>query len=248
MPRHAAACDDRIRLGIQQARVRSIPERDLVRDAMTRATPSARGETIVLGCDIARFGDDSSVIFIRQGRDARTWPPIKLKGADTMQVASRIAEQVNFFKTAGHNVLVAIDGGGVGGGVIDRLRAIGHEIDEVQFGARALDPRKYAQRRSELWGLLKEYLKVGAIPDDTELLDDLTGPEYGFNSSEAIQLEKKSDMKARGLSSPDIADALAITMAVTPPLPGEDDLPHGVYDERARLAVLNFNPILAMEH
>lgn len=217
--------------------------RDLVREAMTRATPSARGEAIVIGCDIARFGDDSTVLFFRQGRDARSYPPIRLKGADTMQVASRIAEQVNLFRSAGHYVLVAIDGGGVGGGVIDRLRAIGYDIDEVQFGSRALDPRKYAQRRSELWGLLKEWLKVGAIPDDQELLDDLTGPEYGFTSTEAIQLEKKSDMKARGLSSPDIADALAITMAVEPPLPGEDELPSAMYSERERLAVLNYNPL-----
>lgn len=216
--------------------------RDLVQDAATRDLPSARGETVIIGCDIARFGDDSTVLYFRQGRDARTYPPIKLKGADTMQVASRIAEQANFFRSAGHHVLVAIDGGGVGGGVIDRLRAIGHEVDEVQFGSRALDPRKYAQRRSELWGLMRDWLKVGAIANDQELLDDLTGPEYGFTSTEQIQLEKKSDMKARGLSSPDVADALAITFAVTPPLPGEDALPYGNHNERDRLAVLDFNP------
>lgn len=158
-------------------------------------------------------------------------------------MASRIAEQVNFFLTAGHHVLVAIDDGGVGGGVIDRLRSLGYEVDEVQFGSRALDPRKYVQRRSELWGLMKDWLAVGAIPDDQELLDDLTGPEYGFTNTEHIQLERKADMKARGLSSPDVADALAISLAVTPPLPGEQDLPHGAYDERARQAVLNYNPM-----
>lgn len=217
--------------------------RELVTDAMERDLPSARGEAVIIGCDIARFGDDSTVLYFRQGRDARTYPPIKLKGADTMQVASRIAEQVNLFRSAGHYVLVAIDGGGVGGGVIDRLRAIGHDVDEVQFGSRALDPRKYAQRRSELWGLMRDWLKVGAIANDQELLDDLTGPEYGFTSTEQVQLEKKSDMKARGLSSPDVADALAITFAVTPPLPGEASLPSGAYSERDRLAVLNYNPM-----
>lgn len=216
--------------------------RELVQDAATRDLPSARGEAVVIGCDIARFGDDSTVLYFRQGRDARTYPPIKLKGADTMQVASRIAEQANFFRSAGHYVLVAIDGGGVGGGVIDRLRAIGHEVDEVQFGSRALDPRKYAQRRSELWGLLRDWLKVGAIPNDQELVDDLTGPEYGFTSTEQIQLERKADMKARGLSSPDVADALAITFAVSPPLPGEDMLPSAAHSERDRLAVLSYDP------
>lgn len=220
--------------------------RDLVTDAMERDLPSARGETVIIGCDIARFGDDSTVLYFRQGRDARTYPPIKLKGADTMQVASRIAEQINLFRSAGHHVLAAIDGGGVGGGVIDRLRSIGHDVDEVQFGSRALDPRKYAQRRSELWGLMRDWLKVGAIANDQELLDDLTGPEYGFSSTEQVQLEKKSDMKARGLSSPDVADALAITFAVSPPLPGEEDLPQGNYGERERLAVLDFNPYAEM--
>lgn len=216
--------------------------RDLVVAAATRELPSARGEFIIIGCDIARFGDDSTVLFFRQGRDARTYPPIKLKGADTMQVASRIAEQANQFRRTGHQVLVAIDGGGVGGGVIDRLRAIGHEVDEVQFGSRALDPRKYAQRRSELWGRMRDWLKVGAIPDDQELVDDLTGPEYGFTATEQVQLERKADMKARGLSSPDVADALAITFAVEPPLPGEDSLQSAMHSEHDRLNVLNFNP------
>lgn len=216
--------------------------RDLAVESATRDLPSARGEAIIIGCDIARFGDDSTVLYFRQGRDARTYPPIKLKGADTMQVASRIAEQINLYRQAGHRVLVAVDGGGVGGGVIDRLRAIGHEVDEVQFGSRALDPRKYAQRRSELWGLLKDWLRVGAIANDQELLDDLTGPEYGFTSTEQVQLERKADMKARGLSSPDIADALAITMAVVPPIPGTDDLPGRMMAERDRLAVLDYNP------
>lgn len=217
--------------------------RELVVDAATRDLPPARGEAVVIGCDIARFGDDSTVLYFRQGRDAKTYPAIKLKGADTMQVASRIGEQVNLFRSAGHHVLVAIDGGGVGGGVIDRLRAIGYEVDEVQFGSRALDPRKYAQRRSELWGLMRDWLKVGAIPNDQDLVDDLTGPEYGFTSNEQIQLERKADMKARGLSSPDVADALAITFAVSPPLPGEDFLPSAAHSERDRLAVLDYNPL-----
>jgi hypothetical protein len=221
--------------------------RELAIEAATRDLPNSRGEALIIGCDIARFGDDSTVLFFRQGRDARTFPPIKLKGADTMQVASRIAEQANFFRNAGHHVLVAIDGGGVGGGVIDRLRAIGHEVEEVQFGSRALDPRRFAQRRSELWGLMKDWLKVGAIDNDQELVDDLTGPEYGFTATEQVQLERKADMKARGLSSPDIADALAITFAVEPPIPGEDDLPHGNYGERERLEVLSYDPWAAMK-
>jgi hypothetical protein len=59
-----------------------------------------------------------------------------------------------------------------------------------------------------------DWLKMGSIPDDRELKDDLTGVEYGFDAKNRIQLEKKEDMKSRGLASPDCADALAMTFAV----------------------------------
>jgi hypothetical protein len=64
-----------------------------------------------------------------------------------------------------------------------------------------------------MWGVMREWLKRGAIPKDDDLLTDLTGVEYGYNADNAIQLERKEDMKKRGLSSPDIADGLALTFA-----------------------------------
>lgn len=221
--------------------------RDVVDQAMERDTPNARGEAIIISVDVARFGSDESVIFTRQGRDARTWPPIRLRQVDTMTLAARVAEHANFLRSAGHLVLIAVDSGGVGGGVTDRLRSVGFDVDEVQFGARAQDVKKYANRRAEIWGEMRDWLKVGALPLDEELAMDLTGVEYGFSSTDQILLEKKSSMKARGLSSPDIADALAIGFALSPALPGEEDLPHSAYDERARLAVLNWSPLAHME-
>lgn len=221
--------------------------RDVVDQAMERDTPNARGEAIIISVDVARFGTDESVIFTRQGRDARTWPPIRLRQVDTMTLAARVAEHANFLRSAGHFVLIAVDSGGVGGGVTDRLRSVGFDVDEVQFGARAQDVKKYANKRAEIWGLMRDWLKVGALPADEEMAMDLTGVEYGFSSNDQILLEKKSSMKARGLASPDIADALAIGFALSPALPGEEDLPHGAYNERERLAVLGWNPIRAME-
>ena len=198
--------------------------RDLVSDSQVREVVATRGEAIVVGVDPARFGDDSSVIFTRCGRDARTWPAIRLQGVDTMTLAARVAEHVNFLRSAGLHVVVNVDGGGVGGGVIDRLRSVGFDVNEVQFGGRANDGRKWANKRAEIWGLMRDWLSGGAIPKDELLATDLTSVEYGSNASDAILLEKKESMKARGLASPDSADALAITFAVPVPIGAIDEM------------------------
>lgn len=202
--------------------------RDVVNDAQAREVSSERHEAFVVGVDPARFGDDSSVIWTRCGRDARSWEPIRLKGADTMTLAARVVEHVNTLRMAGNLVIVNVDGGGVGGGVIDRLRSVGFDVNEVQFGGRAMDPRKWANRRAEIWGAMREWLAGGAIPKDELLATDLTSVEYGYNAADAILLEKKESMKARGLASPDSADALAITFAVPVPVGSLDDIGRAV--------------------
>ncbi len=218
--------------------------RDVVEGAAKRDTPPARGEVVVVGVDPARFGGDASVIFTRAGRDARTMPPIRMNKVDTMTLASKVAEHVNFLRRAGHQVIVNIDGGGVGGGVVDRLRSLGYSVNEVQFGSRALDPRKYANRRAEIWGHMREWLAVGAVPDDRELIDDLTAVEYGYNAADAILLESKESMKSRGLSSPDSADALAVTFAVPVPI-DTGDMVADSYGEAEREKVLAYDPYAA---
>lgn len=217
--------------------------RDVVATAMSRDLPESRGEVVVLGVDVARFGDDSSVVFTRIGRDARTWPVLRYAKLDTMALASRVAERANFFRSAGYRVAINVDGGGVGGGVIDRLRAMYFDVTELQFGSKALDPRKYANRRAELWGLMRDWLAGGALVDDDDLLADLTSVEYGFNSADAILLERKADMKRRGLASPDAADALACTFGVTTPIAMLDDEDHWRSVERERLEVLAYDPM-----
>lgn len=198
--------------------------RELVNDAQVREVADHGREVAVVGVDPARFGDDSSVIWTRVGRDARSFAPIRLRGADTMTLAARVAEHVNSLRISGRPVIVNVDGGGVGGGVIDRLRSVGYDVNEVQFGGRAIDPRKWANRRAEIWGAMRDWLAGGAIPKDEILATDLTSIEYGYNAADAILLEKKESMKARGLASPDSADALAITFAVPVPVGVPDDL------------------------
>jgi hypothetical protein len=71
----------------------------------------------------------------------------------------------------------------------------------------------FANKRAEIWGAMREWLKGGSIPRDPELTEQLIGPEYTYNLRQEIQLERKEDMKKRGLASPDLGDALALTFA-----------------------------------
>ena len=191
---------------------------DLVSEAATRESGATLYDPLILGVDVARFGDDQSVICIRKGRDARTHGFLKFSGLDTMSFASRVAEQYEFYRADA----VFVDGGGVGGGVVDRLRQLRVPVVEVQFGGTAdrsnpgADQNVYANKRAEMWGWMREWLKGGAIPDEPDLKAELEGVEYGhvmLTGREAIQLESKKDMKKRGLPSPDAADALALTFA-----------------------------------
>lgn len=178
---------------------------------------------MIVGVDVARFGGDRSCLFTRKGRDGRHFPPILLDKVDLMTLASVVADHINLLKRVHNNVIVAIDGGGVGGGVIDRLRQLGFSPIEVQFGSKANDPRRYANKRAEIWSLMREWLKGGALPKRDDLISDLVNVEYSYTTADAILLESKQSMKARGLPSPDIADAIALTFAVVAPLvrPGE---------------------------
>lgn len=190
---------------------------DLVDEAKAREPVVGLQDPFVIGVDVARFGDDQTVICFRKGRDARTHPPVKLRGADTMLVAGRVAEEYQRYRADA----VFVDGGGLGAGVVDRLRQMRVPVIEIQFGGKAdrhsigtgVDTASYANKRAEMWGNMRDWLKGGSIPDDPELAADLTGVEYGFNVRNEIQLERKEDMKKRGLASPDNGDALALTFA-----------------------------------
>jgi len=188
----------------------------LVEGASKREIPAIdHNEPLVIGVDVARFGDDDSVIRFRRGRDARTIPPIRMSQVDTMQLAARVLEQHRKWGAA----MICVDEGGVGGGVVDRLRMMGAPVVGVPFGGKPLGHVKLANgekvlnRRAEMWAVMREWLTGGAIDDDDRLHDDLIGVEYGFNVNDEIALERKEHMKKRGLASPDDGDALALTFA-----------------------------------
>jgi len=219
---------------------------ELVSEARARDPGYIASDPIVFGVDVARFGDDASVLAIRRGRDARTFPWRVMRGWDTMQVAGFVAEQAAMWKPDA----IFVDVGGVGAGVADRLRQLlqgSVTVIDVNFGGSggevplsSGDVVRAANMSAAMWAKVRDWLPHGSIPDDEELALDLTGREYGFNADNAIQLEKKEDMKKRGLASPDKADALALTFAypVAPRIvQGFESMRRGgeVYDPHADL-------------
>ena len=195
---------------------------DLVEAAMSteREVIPTELDPLILGVDVARFGSDMSVLYLRRGRDARSILPLKLRGVSTVTLAQHISQWHEMYRPDA----IFIDEGGVGGGVVDHCVFLGLPVIGVQFGGKAdrmaartqTGAAAYANKRSEMWGSLRDWLRGGALPDDPELKADLTGVEYGYRMMEgvdAIQLERKQDMRKRGLASTDISDALALTFA-----------------------------------
>ena len=163
---------------------------------------------IVLGVDVARFGEDKSVIAVRQGRKIITL--IRYRNLDTMQLAAKVVNAVKEYSPAA----TFVDGVGIGAGVVDRLRMLGHDIIEVNAGNKADDEETYYNKRVEMWDRMRIQMTEGMdIPNDADLRQSLIGIEYGFNDKEQMRLERKQDMKKRGLDSPDDGDAIAYTFA-----------------------------------
>jgi len=189
---------------------------DVVEAARKRVVAAQPHEPLVMGVDVARHGNDRTAIVLRRGRDARVIPPIRLRVADLMQVAARVAHEARQ-----HRVDAIFVDMGMGAGVVDRLRQMGvPDVYGIEFGSAGDGAPgvnnvagNYANKRAQMWDNLKTWLADAAIPDDAELAEDLVGPRYGFNARDQIQLERKEDMKKRGLASPDMADALALTFA-----------------------------------
>lgn len=182
---------------------------DLVNEAMQRSYQEHVyiNAPLVLGVDVARFGDDASVLFFRRGLVAER--PVVVRKLDNMALADRVVSEIVQRKPDA----VFVDAG-QGAGVIDRVRQLGFEVTEVPFGSKALKQNRFFNRRMEMWHNTLEWLKTGgALPPDEALKAELSSPTYSFNNSGLMQLEKKEDIKERLGRSPDLADALALTFA-----------------------------------
>ena len=193
---------------------------DLVTEACARRVGygDVGGLPVILGVDVARFGSDASVICRRQG--LQVFEPVVLHDMDNMDLADRVAGAI-----VQHAPQTVFIDAGQGQGVIDRLRHMGHAIIEVPFGGRPLQEGRFANRRSEMWYGIREWIRAGGcLPDIPELKQELSAPTYWYDAAGRIVLEPKDKIKERlGGKSTDIADAIALTFAAPVGLPDEDD-------------------------
>ena len=178
-----------------------------VDEAMKRVKYQDLSAPIVIGVDPARFGADATVIAVRQGRDIVKI--IRHRGDDTMTVVGHVIEAIEEYKPT----LVVIDEGGLGAGIVDRLKEQRYKIKGINFGNKSKNPIMYGNMRAQMWGDMREWLKTASIPNDRFLKTDLISPMMKPDSRGTIFLESKKDMKSRGLASPDAADAIAVTFA-----------------------------------
>lgn len=184
---------------------------DLVTESVARhiAPDAVQGMPAILAVDVARFGDDTSVLTYRQG----LWMDKQKRAQkmNTMELASFVASE---YWNRKPDALV-IDGGAMGPGVIDRLRQMGINAMEINFQQRAQDPQRYANIRAEMYFKMLEWMQQGgALPDDQDLKAELTVTEYRFTSNGRIILQPKEEIKELTGRSPDRADSLALTFAV----------------------------------
>lgn len=193
---------------------------EVVDAAATRdVTTGLASDPVIFGVDCARFGDDHSTLAIRCGRDARSRPWKRWHQQNSMLVAGDIVLEAQRW----HPDAIFVDAGNIGAAIIDRLRQLLPDtpVYEVWFGSTKVRQALFNgsatnvfNKRTEIWTNMREWLNGGAIPDDQGLKDDLTGPLYSFGGDDvSIMLERKKDMKKRGLASPDDGDALAVTFA-----------------------------------
>lgn len=186
---------------------------EIARMAMERDLEYSDSQAgLIMAVDVARFGNDSSVIGFRQGRDARSIPSKKFKGLSITKLASICMQEADTHRPDA----IVVEATGVGAGLVDIMRDRGYKVVEVHPGAAAERHDLYINRRAEYWSIMRDWMyEEGCIADTDELFTQLTTILYSLDRHEQrVKLEPKEEMKKRGLPSPDDADMLALTFAV----------------------------------
>lgn len=163
----------------------------------------------IIGLDVARFGDDDSAFVYRKGNFAKILE--QYNGNNTMETAGKAVRYLKEYP----NAKIFIDVVGVGGGVFDRLKeqpAIRSRVFGVNSGASAREKADFINIRVESWVNVRDWLR-DAVLEKHEGWYQLANPKYKITSIGKLQLESKEDMKKRGVKSPDVADALALTLS-----------------------------------
>jgi hypothetical protein len=185
---------------------------ELVESARDRDIKANPDSTRVWGLDVARFGDDKSVLCERQ-LHTENWCK-EWKALDTMQLVGRVVHLWESTMPSDRPSEIMVDVIGLGAGVLDRLRELGLPARGVNVSESASSKDKYANLRSELWFLAREWLSGRDCHLTTdELARELVMPRYDVMSSGKVMAESKKDMKKRGHKSPNYADAFIMTFA-----------------------------------
>lgn len=179
-----------------------------VADAMAREVKVIPQWEKKMGVDVARYGDDRSAIVVRHN-DKVIRKEIYAQ-QDTMAIAGLALKIAKEEYVLPQNIFVDVIG--VGAGVADRMKEQGWRVTEVNVTDAAEDGEKYANKRCELYNWVKEWLPKADLPDDDDYYE-LALIKYKFNSRGQMILESKEDMRKQSVSSPDVADALALTFA-----------------------------------
>lgn len=218
-----------------------IPLSLVERSIMTEFAPRARPLQVHIGCDVARFGDDKTVIGYKVDEQVRFYK--KRQGQDTMRTADDIIllgeELVRRYQLA-EPIPVKVDDGGVGGGVVDRLRQLKRNEPErlwwlavypVIFGQR-IKHKYYYDSTTYMMAVVKRLLQPFNVdgtpkpvelilPDDSDLVAQLSGRKYFLTENSRIRVESKKEMKKRNRPSPDEADC--VLLLCLPVKPGKKE-------------------------
>jgi len=189
---------------------------DLCEAAKAREVACNTAAPIIWGVDVARFGDDSTALAKRQGNH-QLEPVREWWGKDTMQTAGIVKAEYDGTPGGSRPRAINVDVIGIGAGVVDRLKEMGlpavgvnvAESESVRDGGEL----SFNRLRDELWWKGREWLEARdcRLADDDETIAELTTPTYGFTSSGRILIERKDELRKRGVKSPNRADAWLLT-------------------------------------
>ena len=187
----------------------SLIQPSLVEAAIARDVEGVLTAPLVYGVDVARHGTDRSALVKRRGNAVvgiQTWRQL-----DLMQLVGAVVHEIEQEDDTVEEIMV--DAIGLGAGVADRMQELGHPVISVNVAESSAMHPTAMRLRDELWLRAKEWLEAKdcVLPDNEMLAKELVAPRYTFTSSGKLKVESKDEMKRRGVSSPDVADAFCLT-------------------------------------
>ena len=167
---------------------------------------------IVIACDPARFGDDRTAIIVRQGKK------VLRKLIITHYRTTAVSGQIIALKKEFPKARIKIEVNGLGAGIVDEVHEwavtnnCAKDVIEINVNYKAINEKEYANLRTEMYFNLRDWLADAEIPDDEDFLE-VAEIKYHYTSKGQNQLESKDDIKKRIGKSPDVGDAMAISLA-----------------------------------